>query len=677
MSANLLGRETSPYLLQHKDNPVHWMAWSPEALARARDEDKPILLSVGYSACHWCHVMAHESFENAEIAALMNRLFVSIKVDREERPDIDTIYQSALAMLGEQGGWPLTMFLNPAGEPFWGGTYFPPAPRFGRPGFAEVLTTIEGIYRRDPAKVRSNVASLADRLASLAHSHPGAAPGLDDLDRTAQRLVGEIDLTLGGLRGAPKFPQCALFALLLRAALRRGNAEAARAVMVTCERMCQGGIYDHLGGGFARYATDPLWLVPHFEKMLYDNAQLVSLLTAVWQNTRHPLFAERVRETIAWVLREMLADGGGFAASLDADSEGEEGRFYVWSEEEIEAVLGDDARTFKKAYDVSAGGNWEGVTILNRLRVPRLDDDDEEARLADLRSRLWRHREARPRPGWDDKVLADWNGLMIAALAEAAFAFAEPDWLAAAARAYAFVRDQMSADGRLLHSYRLGRARHHALVEDYANMARAALALHHADGDDSRLADARAWMAVLDAHYWDAEGHGYFHTADDADDLIMRTKTAMDSALPSGNAVALDVLARLALLTGDDAYRDRAEQLVGAFAGQLDNNPLAFASFLNSVEMLHSGTQIVLVGERESAGIQEFLDILRGLCLPTAVLSVIADTAALPNDHPAAGKGQVDSQATAYVCTGQTCSLPITDPAALGDAASPAPAPGQ
>jgi uncharacterized protein YyaL (SSP411 family) len=544
MSENLLARETSPYLLQHKDNPVHWMPWGSEALARARAEEKPILLSIGYAACHWCHVMAHECFENDEIAALMNRLFVSVKVDREERPDLDIIYQSALAMLGEHGGWPLTMFLTPDGEPFFGGTYFPPTPRYGRPGFAQVLATLHRVYTAKPDKVKSNVDALRPGLASLGASQPGEALTIEAIDALAARLVRELDDTLGGLRGAPKFPHCPLFELLWRAYLRTGAPAFARAVLVTCERMCQGGIYDHLGGGFARYATDPLWLVPHFEKMLYDNAQLIELLTLAWQHTRTPLFEARVRETVAWVLREMVADGG-FASTLDADTDGEEGRFYVWTDHEIDDALGAETRIFKKAYDVSAGGNWEGRNILNRLRVPKLASDAEEARLPALRTKLHRVRALRPRPARDDKVLADWNGLMIAALAGAGFVFDEPGWIDAARRAYRFVHARMADGGRLLHSYRLSRARHLGLLDDHANMARAALVLHEVDGEAAYLDDARAWMATLDAHFWDPAAGGYFYTADDAGGLVARTKTIVDNALPSGNGVALGVLARL------------------------------------------------------------------------------------------------------------------------------------
>jgi uncharacterized protein YyaL (SSP411 family) len=668
MPENLLARESSPYLLQHKDNPVAWMPWGPEALARAKRENKPVLLSIGYASCHWCHVMAHESFENPDIARLMNEMFVNIKVDREERPDLDAIYQTALAMLGEHGGWPLTMFLNADGEPFWGGTYFPPEPRYGRPGFGDVLRTMHRVYTGEEARVQGNIEALRAGLARIGRPEPGGTLDIARIDALAERSLHGVDQTLGGLQGAPKFPQAPLFGLLWRAYLRTGRPDYARAVLVTLDRICQGGIYDHLGGGFARYSVDPLWLVPHFEKMLYDNALLVELLTLVWQHARTPLFEARVRETIGWVLREMVAEGGAFASSLDADSEGVEGRFYVWTEDEVDAALGADARIFKAAYDVSAGGNWEGANILNRLRVPRLEDDADEARLPELRARLLEIRAGRTRPGWDDKVLADWNGLMIAALAEAGFAFAERAWVDAARRAFDFISANMADGDRLTHSYRLGRAGEVAFLDDYANMARAALALYEVDGEARDLARARAWTAVCDAHYWDAEAGGYFFTADDAETLIARTKSPADAAVPAGNGTMLGVLARLYCLTGETAYRDRADRLVTAFAGQLDAAGLAMATVLISFELLSNACQIVIVGDREAAQVKAFLDVVRTSSVAARVLQVVAPGEQLPIGHPAHGKGQLDGRPTVYVCVGQTCSLPMTEPEALREA---------
>ncbi len=663
MSANLLDRETSPYLLQHKDNPVHWTAWGPEAFARARTENKPILLSVGYAACHWCHVMAHESFENPAIAAVMNELFVNVKVDREERPDVDHIYQNALALLGQQGGWPLTMFLTPDGEPFWGGTYFPPAPRYGRPGFEEVLRGVDTVYRREPEKIRGNVTALKDALSKLAQNRPGQGIEPALLDQIAGRLGQEMDPANGGIGSAPKFPQVSIFELLWRAWKRTGRLSYREAVMTTLAHMSQGGIYDHLGGGFARYSVDEAWLVPHFEKMLYDNAQLIDLLTLVWQETREPLFAARVRETVAWVLREMIAEGGGFASTLDADSEGEEGKFYVWHDAEIDDLLGADSALFKRWYGVTPQGNFEGATILNRLHAIEAADLETEAKLAELRRVLFEARKARVRPGWDDKVLADWNGLMIAALANAGMVFEEPSWIAAAHRAFTFVRERMTVDGRLGHSFRSGQLKHTATLDDYANMARAALALHEATGDAEALAQARAWVEVVDRHYWDRGAGGYFFTADDAADLIIRTKSAYDAATPSGNGTMVGVLARLHLVTGEEAYRERAEAVVAAFSGEVSRNFFPLATLLNTTELLHDPLQVVLVGDPAETHALRRAVLERSL--PNRVLTVVPPGAELPAGHPAHGKGALGDAATAYVCAGMTCSPPVTGPQAL------------
>src|SRR5437588_1393500 len=408
MDRNRLGEETSPYLLQHKDNPVHWQPWAPETLAAAKAEDKPILLSVGYAACHWCHVMAHESFENPAIAAQMNDRFINIKVDREERPDLDAIYQNALALMGEQGGWPLTMFLTPEGEPFWGGTYYPPEPRWGRPGFPQVLDAISTAYKQDRDNVMKNVVALREALKRLEQPQAGESVAPELLNQIAERLLREVDPLNGGIGHAPKFPQCGIFELLWRAWKRTRREPYREAVIRTLTTISQGGIYDHLGGGFARYSTDARWLVPHFEKMLYDNAELTSLLTLVWQDNKRPLYRERIDETLCWVNREMVAPGGGFASSLDADSEHEEGKFYVWSEIEIDQVLGQRAALFKRFYDVTAEGNWEEKNILNRSTAPEPADEETERELATCRALLLQAREHRVRPAWDDKVLADW-----------------------------------------------------------------------------------------------------------------------------------------------------------------------------------------------------------------------------------------------------------------------------
>ncbi|HVC54353.1 MAG TPA: thioredoxin domain-containing protein [Stellaceae bacterium] len=668
MEHNRLGEETSPYLLQHRDNPVHWQAWNAATLAAAQAEDKPILLSVGYAACHWCHVMAHESFENPAIAAVMNERFINIKVDREERPDLDAIYQNALALMGEQGGWPLTMFLTPAGEPFWGGTYFPPEPRWGRPGFAQILSAIGDAYHGQRDTVLKNVAALREGLARLGRPQSGGDIAPDLFDRVAERLLREVDPLNGGIGTAPKFPQCGIFELLWRGWKRTRQEPYREAVQRTLATISQGGIYDHLGGGYARYATDSHWLVPHFEKMLYDNAELVSLLTLVWQETGDPLYATRVAETIGWLEREMTGREGGFYSSLDADSEHEEGKFYVWSEAEIDRLLGDRAGLFKRYYDVTGDGNWEGRNILNRLAHPTLADDATEAALARCREVLLAARAERVRPGLDDKVLADWNGLMIAALAEAGLAFDRADWIALGARAFAFIAAQMTGpDGRLRHSWRGGMARHPASVDDYANLCRAALALYEATFDEAYLAQARDWVTTLDRHYWDIAEGGYFFAAADTADLIARVKSAADAAVPSGNGTMVGVLTRLARLTGEEQYDRGAGAIITAFSGELARNFFPLATLINNAELAHKPVQIVLVGAPDDPDFAAMRRAVYRVSLPNRVVLAIRPGEDLPADHPASGKGLVGGRAAAYVCDGPVCSLPLTQPQALID----------
>ncbi len=667
MSENRLSRETSPYLLQHKDNPVHWWAWGPEALEEAKRTNKPILLSVGYAACHWCHVMAHESFEDDATADVMNDLYINIKVDREERPDIDAVYMGALHRLGEQGGWPLTMFLDPKGRPFWGGTYFPPQSKWGKPSFQHVLREVERIYRQEPEKVSHNADLIVDALKPESSSS-GARVNISDplmADLTG-RMLQAVDPVNGGLRGAPKFPQWNFFWLLWRGGIRYGNIDALNAVEQTLTHICQGGIYDHLGGGFARYAVDERWLVPHFEKMLYDNALLVDLMTEVYRETGNTLFRDRIAETVGWLEREMIADGGGFAASLDADSEGEEGKFYVWTADEVAEVLGVDAGAeFAAMYDVTADGNWEGHTILNRLKDLQSSSSDREARLGDMRGKLFARRAERIRPGWDDKVLADWNGLMIAALVHAARVFDQPGWLDLAERAFTFVQDKMTVDGRLIHSYRAGQGKAPATASDYANMIWGALRLYQARGDQRYLDAAKRWTEVLDTHYWDAAGGGYMMTADDTPDVIVRLKPAHDDATPSANPIMVTNLVQLSLLTGETRYMDRAEAIPHAFAADLERNLIGHSGLLANMIDLMAPQHVVVIGGVDGNSAAAMREAIDDLSMPGAVQQMISDTTSIPENSVLAGKAAEDGKATAYVCIGQQCSRPITDAAEL------------
>jgi hypothetical protein len=700
---NRLSGATSPYLLQHKHNPVDWWQWGPQALETARRDNKPILLSVGYAACHWCHVMAHESFEDEQTAKVMNELFVNIKVDREERPDIDQIYMNALHLLGEQGGWPLTMFLTPKAEPVWGGTYFPKESRYGRPAFTDILREVARMFREEPDKIEQNRAALLARLASKARPAGKVTIGLKELDAAAAQIGNMIDPVNGGLRGAPKFPQPAILEMLWRAGMRsapavilrsegkaRASKEAAgpntglssfegglrpppqddgidtrffETVEHSLERMCEGGIYDHLGGGFSRYSVDERWLVPHFEKMLYDNAQLLELLAlAFHRGGRHKaLFRQRAQETVGWLAREMTTKEGAFAASLDADSEGEEGKFYVWSKAEIVALLGaEDGDYFAKHYDASADGNFEGHNILNRLKDgPRSEAD--ETRLEALREKLLAARAHRVRPGLDDKALADWNGLMIAALVNAGIAFAEPAWIAMARRAFDFIADKMTQGDRLGHSWRNGTLLFPGLASDFAAMIRAALALYEASGERALLDRALVWQGALDAHYADPDTGGYYLTADDAADLLLRPHSTQDDATPNPNAVAAGNLVRLAVLAGDDRWRAKADWLIEGILSAAERNLFGHVALLNALDLRLRVMEIVVTGQ----GAGDLIEAALALPFLTRIVLRATGPADLPAAHPAQAKLAAVSAPAAFVCAGSICSLPVTEPAAL------------
>ena len=663
---NRLAGATSPYLLQHAHNPVDWWQWGPEALAEAKRTNRPILLSVGYAACHWCHVMAHESFEDEATAAVMNELFVSIKVDREERPDIDQIYMNALHLLGEQGGWPLTMFLTPDAEPVWGGTYWPKESRFGRPAFVEVLRSVARIFRDEPEKIAQNRASLLANLSQKAQAQGKVVIAEKELDAAARQIGNMFDSVNGGLRGAPKFPQPAILEMLWRAGMRSNDSRFFDVVEHTLERMCEGGIYDHLGGGFSRYSVDERWLVPHFEKMLYDNAQLLELLALAWQRSGNPLFAARARETVEWLKREMTTADGAFCASLDADSEGEEGKFYVWSKNEIIELIGPEAAEFfARHYDVTDAGNFEGHNILNRLHsVPRSGDD--ETRLAALRAILLDARGSRVRPGLDDKALADWNGLMIAALVNAGVVFDEPGWIGTAKRAFDFIAQTMTRGDRLGHSYRDGKLLVPGLASDYAAMIRAALALYEATGARACLDRALVWQQAFDAHYSDDETGAYYLAADDAADLLLRPHATADDAIPNANSLAAGNLVRLAVLSGDDAFRDRADRMLEHILSANARNLFGHCVLLNALDLRLTGAEIVAAGPDA----ENFAQAALKLPFTSRIVLRAASAADLSAAHPAQEKLKAVSGSAAFVCVGERCSLPVMEPGKITDAAA-------
>ncbi|MDW8369098.1 MAG: thioredoxin domain-containing protein [Geminicoccaceae bacterium] len=657
---NALARATSPYLLQHRDNPVAWHEWNEESLALAVATDRPILLSVGYAACHWCHVMAHESFEDPEIAALMNRWFVNIKVDREERPDLDAVYQHALALMGEQGGWPLTMFLAPDGTPFWGGTYFPPEPRWGRPSFRQVLEHVAATWERDRGRIEASRAALARALAGLAASRPGPAIRAEEALDAARAIAEELDPVHGGFVGAPKFPHAPALSFLWQAALLTDDARMRHRLVHTLARISQGGIYDHLGGGFARYSVDAFWLVPHFEKMLYDNAQLLELLGEAWAATADPLFAARAAETVDWLVREMRVDGA-FAASLDADSEGEEGRYYLWDRGEILALLGRDAADFELAYGVTAKGNFEGRNILNRLHQPGLADPQTEAALARCRRILLEARSRRPAPARDDKILADWNGLAVTALSRSGFRFGRQDWIELAREVFGAVVEQLGAGDRLVHAARQGRRLDRAFLDDYAQMIRAALALFEVTGEPAYLGHAEAWMRRAELDFADRAG-GFF-LAPESRDLLVRPKLAHDGPTPSAVGTLALESARQWTLTGDERHRARAEGILAQIAAAVRQQPFAHATALAAALFLEKPIRIVIAGPSEDPSTRALQAALAQRAVPNRVMLLAADPASLPAGHQVAP--MATARPFAQVCLGTHCLAPAFEPADL------------
>jgi len=682
---NRLINEQSPYLRQHAHNPVDWFPWGAEALEKARVENKPILLSIGYSACHWCHVMERESFENEAIAQVMNENFVSIKVDREERPDLDQIYMDAVQVLTGRGGWPLTMFLLSDGRPFYGGTYFPPVDRHGLPGFPRVLEAIANAYHKQANDVQQNVERLTAAmgavatLASTGRELPPSTPL-----NAARELGKHYDSVHGGIGGAPKFPNTFVFSLFLRIYDADSDINFADMVRDTLTKMAKGGIYDQIGGGFHRYSVDERWLVPHFEKMLYDNALLARLYLDAGRALNEPEFLRIAREILEYVLREMSSPEGGFYSSQDADSEGEEGKFFLWTPAEATAALHDEELTKIAAryFDISEEGNFEGRNILNRTIDPAdaaqlfgVPPDDLARAIETIKSRMFAVREQRIKPGRDEKVLAAWNAMMIAAFAEGYRALGDPRYLAAAERAIEFAMAKLW-DGRALRrSYKDGVARFNAYLEDYALMAGAMIDTYEASLDARYLDQARTLADVIVERFGDREKGGFYFTSDDHEELITRAKAAFDGSTPSGNSSAVMTLLRLHAYTGDERYATAAADTLSLFADLIEKQPFGFAHMLEAADLYFRGpTEIVLVGDRTSPQLREWIERAGLLYVPNRALFV-AD----PNDaaggnfipEQARGKPQINGQLTAYVCRERSCSAPMTTfeavIAALGD----------
>jgi uncharacterized protein YyaL (SSP411 family) len=677
---NRLAHETSPYLLQHQNNPVDWHPWGPEAIEKAKAENKPIFLSIGYSACHWCHVMEHESFENDEIAGLVNQWFVPIKVDREERPDLDQIYMHAVQLMTGRGGWPMSVFLTPELKPFYGGTYWPPHDSRGMPGFDRILKAVHDAWENRREQAIAQAAELTRHIeAGETAEASGPSLGLELLQGAEVKLERTFDYTWGGFGGAPKFPHTMDLQLLLRLWKRRPRAAVLDMVKLSLDKMAAGGMYDQLGGGFARYSVDERWLIPHFEKMLYDNALLANVYLEAWQVTGEARYQTVVRETLDYILREMTDEQGGFHSAEDADSEGEEGKFYVWTPPQIEEVLGkEDADLFCWVYDVSESGNFEhGTSALNLPKTIKqcaslrgVDEGVLAKKLAECREKLLKVRNQRIRPGKDDKILVNWNALMIDAMANAGRALDEPRYTVAAVRAADFILKTMrNKEGRLLHSYRAGQAKFAAYLDDYAGMANALVSLHQATLDERWLAAAVEFAETMLKRFADSEGDAFFFTADDHEQLITRNKDLMDNAVPSGNSLAATALLRLSKLTGREDFAAAAQGCFLAAHGIIERAPNAAGQMLCALDwLLADGCELVLTGDLMSPDVVTARGELKAAWLPHDVMAyrgLEGVSTFQPLDPLFEGRPLTGREPTLYVCRGRTCEAPKVGLAAI------------
>jgi uncharacterized protein YyaL (SSP411 family) len=666
---NRLIHETSPYLLQHSHNPVDWYPWGEEAFQKARAENKPILLSIGYSACHWCHVMERESFENPEIAALMNELFVNIKVDREERPDLDEIYMNAVQMMTGRGGWPMTMFLTPEGKPFYGGTYFPPEDRYNVTGFPKILKGVANAYHTQAQDVENSVNQILSRLDSMSRSTQSAEPfEPDSIIRGAEQLVQAHDSQHGGFGQAPKFPNAGVYELFLRAYERSKNQRFLDVITFTLTKMAEGGIYDHLGGGFHRYSVDERWLVPHFEKMLYDNAQLVRVYAQVYQITGAPQFKRVVEETVDYILREMLQPAGGFYSTQDADSEGVEGKFFVWSLQEITNILGaESAEIFVRIYDVSEAGNFEHGNILHPILTPeqaskyfKRSVEEILGLITDAKKKLFVQREKRIKPFRDEKLITAWNGLMLSGLAEAIKITGNAEYRDAAMRTVEFIFSRMFRDGRLLHTYKDGVAKVLGYLDDYAFLGVGLLDLFEATFERSLLTRARELLDIMLAEFWDERDAAFFYTGKSHEQLISRTKPVFDASIPSGNSMAAQLLLRLYHYLNHDDYLNKAEAILRSYRDAMAAQPFGLAHMLGALDFyLSKPKEIVIVGEPTDPDTVKLINGVHSSFLPNYTLQRVRPYESVEEIPLLKGKGQLDGKATAYVCHNFTCSRPV------------------
>ena len=658
MTKNLLNKETSPYLLQHKDNPVHWYPWSEEAFKKAKSENKPVLLSVGYAACHWCHVMAHESFEDEETAKLMNREFINIKLDREERPDLDSIYQNALALLGQQGGWPLTMFLSSNKKPFWGGTYFPKEPKYGMPAFKDVLTSIAKSYASDQDAIIKNQTLIFKALSKLDTSNPIETNIEKFIVAAENNIIENCDLRHGGLNGAPKFPQLFIYDFLLNLYQQDQDEKKLNIITSTLDNICSGGIFDHVAGGISRYSVDELWLVPHFEKMLYDNAQLLLLLNKFYITTHQSAYKQKAEQIANWIISEMQDKDGGYYAALDADSEGVEGKFYIWSYVELKNILKDDLKFFCSIFNVTEEGNWEGNIVLSRYKQLHINEE-EEARVQLLLDKLAQYRKKRIKPQLDDKILVDWNGLTIEAMAYTGKVLNNNKYLKSAERAFSFIFDKMFVQNKLYHSNCMGINKHLGMLDDYVHLTKAALMLYETTSKYYYLEQSILLTKCILDYFFNKSG-GFYTNSDDQKDVILKNIQYFDNVTPNSNAVLLSIFSKISLVTSDKKYVQLYEDLISKISKKISNQYLGSTSFLKNFSLIKTAKLLIIAGKNKDQNEIIYQRIYEHY-LDNIMIIIIDKKSELDVKFSFYKDINVEDQTLIYICKDNTCSLPFTD----------------
>ena len=658
MTKNLLNKETSPYLLQHKDNPVNWYPWSEEAFKKAKSENKPVLLSVGYAACHWCHVMAHESFEDEETAKLMNREFINIKLDREERPDLDSIYQNALALLGQQGGWPLTMFLSSNKKPFWGGTYFPKEPKYGMPAFKDVLTSIAKSYASDQDAIIKNQTLIFKALSKLDTSNPIETNIEKFIVAAENNIIENCDLRHGGLNGAPKFPQLFIYDFLLNLYQQDQDEKKLNIITSTLDNICSGGIFDHVAGGISRYSVDELWLVPHFEKMLYDNAQLLLLLNKFYITTHQSAYKQKAEQIANWIISEMQDKDGGYYAALDADSEGVEGKFYIWSYVELKNILKDDLKFFCSIFNVTEEGNWEGNIVLSRYKQLHINEE-EEARVQLLLDKLAQYRKKRIKPQLDDKILVDWNGLTIEAMAYTGKVLNNNKYLKSAERAFSFIFDKMFVQNKLYHSNCMGINKHLGMLDDYVHLTKAALMLYETTSKYYYLEQSILLTKCILDYFFNKSG-GFYTNSDDQKDVILKNIQYFDNVTPNSNAVLLSIFSKISLVTSDKKYVQLYEDLISKISKKISNQYLGSTSFLKNFSLIKTAKLLIIAGKNKDQNEIIYQRIYEHY-LDNIMIILIDKKSKLDVKFSFYKDINVEDQTLIYICKDNTCSLPFTD----------------